>query len=351
MRDKSLFILKSLKEVAVKRPLRDIVEHLDFLIHVALPDDTTVALGHVARLPADIQMMHGNKTLLDIGARTHFCGAAQQNAHIAGAHFGEQCGLFRFGVSTVDELHLAFRHPGGNQLLANIIVDIEVAIVFRGREIAEHKLCQLLIFSVLPELQHVLHTDVEFAVRVIREHRVHQADIQTNFSAIVGDAQHIVNGRIHIAGVNLGGAFAQFLHHCFLDLGRFYDHSFKLCIRHRKMQLVAGLDVCYFFEHRHQFGQIKELGKSCSGAIPSTFGGKLNCGGGLSKGRCPAVEVRQLFLLEGAVLQVAHEGVQLRHAIADRGTGRKHHAAPTGDFIQIAAFAEHIAGFLRFTGG
>ena len=137
LRDKSLFILQGLIEVAVERALCNVVEHLDFLVHIALPDDTTVALGHVTGLPADIQMMHCHKTLLDIGACAHLCGAAQQNAHIAGAHFGEQCGLFRFGIGGMNKLDLAFRYSGSNQLLANIIVDVEIAIVFRGREVAE----------------------------------------------------------------------------------------------------------------------------------------------------------------------------------------------------------------------
>ena len=295
--------------------------------------------------------MHCHKTLLHIGSCAHFCGAAQQDTHITGAHFREQCSLFRFGVGVVDELDFAFRHTGSNQLLANIIVDIEIAIVFGCREVAEQKLRQLLVFTFLPDLQDVPHTDVQLAVRVIREHRVHQADIQTDFSAIVGDAQHIVHGRIHIAGVNLGGTSAQFLHHCFLGLGRFHDHGFKLCIWHRQMQLVRCLDVGNLLEHRHQFRQIEKFCKSRSGAIPSTFGRKLDGGGGFAKGRCPAVEVRQHLLLEGAVLQIPHDRVQFRHAIGHRRSGRKNYAAPTGDLIQIAALSEHIRRFLCFTGG
>ena len=351
MRDKSLFILKGLEEVRIERALCNVVEHLDFLVHVALPDNATVALGHVAGLPADIQMMHCHKTLLDIGTCAHLCGTAQQNTHIAGTHFGEQCGLFRFGVGVVDELDFVFRHTGGNQLLANIIVDVEIAIVFRGREVAEQELGQLLVFAFLPDLQDVAHTDVQLAVRVIREHGVHQADIQTDFSAIVGDAQHIIHGRIHIARVNLGGASTQFLHHCFLGFGRFYDHSFKLRIRHRQMKLVGSLDVCNFFEHRHQFRQIEEFCKPGARTVAGSFGRKLDGGGGFTKGRCPTVKVGQLFLLESAVLQVAHDRVQFGHGIADRGAGRKNNSAPACNLIQIAALAEHIAGLLRFAGG
>ena len=64
-----------------------------------------------------------------------------------------------------------------------------------------------------------------------------------------------------------------------------------------------------------------------------------------------AVEVGQLFLLEGAVLEIPHDRVQLGHGIAHGRARGKHHAPPAGDLIQIATLAEHIAGFLRFAGG
>ncbi len=68
--------------------------------------------------------------------------------------------FFRFGVGIVDELDLVFRHTGGDQLFANIVINIKIPVIFRGGEIAEHKLGQLLVFALLPDLQHILHTDV-----------------------------------------------------------------------------------------------------------------------------------------------------------------------------------------------
>ena len=59
----------------------------------------------------------------------------------------------------------------------------------------------------------------------------------------------------------------------------------------------------------------------------------------------------QLFLLQGAVLEVPHDRVQLGHGVAHRGASSEHHATPAGDLVQIAALAEHIAGFLGFAGG
>ena len=295
--------------------------------------------------------MHRHKPGLDVGAGSHFCCAAQQHTHLSAAYLGEQCRLFCFGICVVDELDLVFRHTGSDQLFANIIVHVKVAVVFRSGEVAEQKLCQLLVFAIFPDFQHVLHTDVQLAVGVVRQHGVHQANIQADLTPIVGDAEHIIHGRIHRAGVDICGTFAQFLHHFLLNFGRLCHHRFKLRFGNRQMKLVRGFNVRNLLEHGHQFREVEELGKSRSRPIACTFGGKLDGGGGLTKGGCPAVEVGQLFLLQGAVLEVAHDRVQLGHGIAHGRSRGEHHAAPAGDLIQIAALAEHIGRFLRLAGG
>ena len=209
----------------------------------------------------------------------------------------------------MDELDLVLRHTGSDQLFANVIVHVKVAIVFRGGEVAEQKLGQLLVLALLPDLQHVPHTDVQLAVGIVRQHGVHQANVQANFAPIVGDAEHIVHGRIHDAGVDICGTFAQFLHHFLLNFGRLCHHRFKLCFGHRQMELITGFNVGHFLEHGHQLREIEELGEPGTGPVAGAFGSKFNGGGGLAKGGCPAVEVGQLFLLEGTVLQIAHDRV------------------------------------------
>jgi len=251
----------------------------------------------------------------------------------------------------VNKLDLVFWNPSGNQLFANVIVDVEVTVIFRGGEVAEQKLCQLLIFALIPDLQHVPHTDVQLAVGVVGQHGVHQAHIQANLAPIVGDTEHIVHGGIHDAGVDICGTFAQFLHHFLLNFRGLCHHGFKLRFGHRQMELVGCFNVHNLLEHGHQFREVEELGKSRPRPIPSTFGGKFDGSGGLAKGGCPAVKVGQFFLLQGAVLEVAHDRVQLGHGVAHWGAGGEHNATPAGDLIQIATLSEHIAGFLGFAGG
>ena len=117
------------------------------------------------------------------------------------------------------------------------------------------------------------------------------------------------------------------------------------------MELVGCFNVRNLLEHGHQFREVEELGEPGASTVARTLRRKFDGGGGLAKGGCPAVEVGQLFLLEGAVLQVAHDRVQLGHGVAHGRSRGKYHATPAGDLIQIATLAEHIAGFLRFAGG
>ena len=149
--------------------------------------------------------------------------------------------------------------------------------------------------------------------------------------------------------MNFGGTFTQRLHHVFLDVRGLDHHRLKFCFGYRKMQLVTGLDVCCFLEHRHQFGQVEKFGepRSCpvAGALRSQFNGCR----GLTKSRCPCVKVSQPFLLQGVVLEITHQGVHLGHAVADGSACCKNNASPSSDLIEVAAFTKHITGLLCVT--
>ena len=112
------------------------------------------------------------------------------------------------------------------------------------------------------------------------------------------------------------------------------------------MKLVRGFNVGDLFEHIHQLREIEELCKTGARTVSGTLRCKLDGRTGFTKGRCPAIEMRQPFLLKCAVLQIAHDRVQFRHGVAHRGSCCEHHAAPTCDFVHIAALAEHIRRFL-----
>ena len=51
--------------------------------------------------------------------------------------------------------------------------------------------------------------------------------------------------------------------------------------------------------------------------------------------------------LKCAVLQVAHDGIELHHAVGNGCAGGKSDALSSGDLIQILALHEHVRTFLR----
>ena len=85
--DEFLLVFHELIQIGIKSPLRDIPEDLNLWIHVALPHNTAQPLSKVGRTPRTIQIMEGNKPILDIGACAHLLGAAHEDTHLTGAHF------------------------------------------------------------------------------------------------------------------------------------------------------------------------------------------------------------------------------------------------------------------------
>ena len=150
--------------------------------------------------------------------------------------------------------------------------------------------------------------------------------------------------------MNGGSAFRQHTYHFLLILGRMHDHGFIVRFRPGQIQLIRRLDIRDFREQLHQFGKIEKLCEPSTGAIASTFRSKLDRRCGLPKRGSPAIELTEGLLLQRSVLQITLHGVQFRHGIAHRRTGRKHNPASAGHFIHVPALQEHITGLLRFRG-
>ena len=127
---------------------------------IALTDDSAIALGHIRRTPAYIQMMHRHKQRLDVGASSHLCSAAQQHTHLSAAYLGEKFGFLVLRICVVDELDLLFGHTGVEQLGANIIIDVERTVPLGSRHIAENQLGQLLLLGVVPDAQDVVDAGI-----------------------------------------------------------------------------------------------------------------------------------------------------------------------------------------------
>ena len=174
-------------------------------------------------------------------------------------------------------------------------------------------MCQLVGFTIIPDIVDVLHTEIDLTRRVIRKIGIYYSLVKPEFASVAGYAQHIVNRRIDRPCMNLRRPLGKFLHHRLLNLRRFRDHIVVNRLRNRKMKLIGGLNVRHFLEDIHEFRKIEELRKPGSRSVSGPFRRKLNCGRCFAECTCPRIEMIEVFLLQCVPLQVAHHREKFGH--------------------------------------
>jgi len=97
----------------------------------------------------------------------------------------------------VDKPYLLGRDTTGNQFFTHIIVDVECAVILRSGEVAEHKLRSFCVGVFLPDTVHIVDTGVDFAVRVVWQHRVNHSLVEGKFTPVIRDFEHIINIRLY----------------------------------------------------------------------------------------------------------------------------------------------------------
>ena len=342
---------------------------------VALTLDTPLSLGKVSGSPRTIQIMKCHQTVLHIGACAHLGGAAQKDTNLTGTDFREQLLFPHFGIGFMDKSDLVGRHPLGNEFLTNIVIYRKGRFLFRQRHsafqcvkqwiiqrfrrlacrsfglwcrnVAEHQLGQLVSFAVPPDLHDVVHTLIDLCSGFVRQHLVDDPLVKPQLTAIRGNLEHVILGRVNSSAVYQRCTLRKSFDHFLLMFGRLRHDVVVLHFRGRQIQLIGSLNVGHFFEQVHQLRQIKELAESRSCPVAGAFRCQLQCCDGLPKSGSPAVEVGHVQLLQAFILKITLHGVKLGHGVADRCAGGKDHATVSGDLIHIAALGKHIGGFLR----
>ena len=135
----------------------------------------------------------------------------------------------------MDEGDFFRRDAHGNELCTDVIVHGKLLILrsggpLGGGNIAEHQLRQPLIHALLPDPVDVTDAGIDFASRIVRQHGIDQSLIQAQLSAVAGDLQHVVNGRINITAVYFGCAFRECLYQLRLLFGGLHYYRFKVCL-------------------------------------------------------------------------------------------------------------------------
>ena len=163
-------------------------------------------------------MVQGDQLFLHIGARAHLLRGTEKHPDLAAADFPEQLLFLDLGVCSVDIGYLFSRYTHGDQLVPNGVIDVEMSIVMRSREVTEDHLGRALIGGALPDLKDILRTGDYLAGLALRQQLVHQPLIQRQLAPIVGDDQHIVLRGIDHAPTHLFSALGQPVHHFLLQL-------------------------------------------------------------------------------------------------------------------------------------
>ena len=120
----------------------------------------------------------------------------------------------------MDKPYLLGRNATGNQLLPNIIIDIECAVILRGGQVAENKLSSLCVGVFLPDTVHIVDTGVDLAVWVIGQHRVNHSLVEGKFTPVIRDFEHIVDVRLDKPCPHFFSSLCKPCHHIGLDFTR-----------------------------------------------------------------------------------------------------------------------------------
>ena len=202
LRNKFLLVLQRLVKVSVKSAFRHILVDLNLFVSVALADDAPISLCHIGRTPAHIQVMDSHKQVLAVGASPHLLRGAEQHPHLTRAHFSKEFFFLYLVVRVMDKSNFFCRNPPCNQLRLDVVIDIKRTVIFWGAHITEQELRQTAFLSFLPYPEHISHTGIELAVRIVRQKRIHQPLVKPDFSAIRSNFEHIVLGRINLPAVD-----------------------------------------------------------------------------------------------------------------------------------------------------
>ena len=106
-------------QISVKRVFGYITVDMHVGIGIALPHNAACPLFQISRTPGTIKIVAGNQPVLYVGACAHLGCAANQNAHLAGAHFCKQILFLNVGFGVMNESDLIGRYAAGDQFIAS----------------------------------------------------------------------------------------------------------------------------------------------------------------------------------------------------------------------------------------
>ena len=247
-------------------------------------------------------MMQSNQSLLNVGSRTHFLRAAEQDTDFARADGTEQSQLRVVRIIILNEGDFIFRDAQAFQFVGHVPINGKATVLRRG-QIAKHKLRQTIILRCLPNPMNVFHGEIHFALRIVRQAGFHQAQIQRGLAAFGGDFEHVVFAGINAPAFQRLGAAAQTFDKLFQfrRCRRIADGRFlALQFRAREIEHLRGLHVRRLPENLHQLRHIDEPREAGVQPVARAVRGKFHRRHRLAERGRPGIKVIQVMFFKSS---------------------------------------------------
>ena len=110
----------------VEGALRDVTvlayRDAPFLVLVSLPDEPTVALLNVRRLPGCIEVMNSVEAFLHVESGSRLAGRTDKHPNLPAVHVLRELLLLGIGVVVMDEGDFAGRDTTSKEFIPNVLV-------------------------------------------------------------------------------------------------------------------------------------------------------------------------------------------------------------------------------------
>ena len=354
--------------------------------------------------------MLNNQLLLDVDAHAHQLRRAQQDADLTRVHLGEQGLASDIRVRLVDDGDLILGDAAGDQLRPHVLVEIESRCVpvrlvlrgpaplcllilagvgvlvlvhkgvggvcdaaardgaretlqlvhlHRGEPIGKHKLRSLVGLVLLPNLEHVVRSDVDLGLGVIGQVRVyeprierprrahpHRDDRDPRVFAALAPLQIVPHVRDpeNVVLDLLGGLVL-------LDLHQLAKLALALDLGHVEPQfLVADRHVKTGADHVDQLGDIHELIEPRH-ALEAARPRELHARRCLTERVGEVIERDDIVLIEHVRGKQLQHDIRLGHRVRDGRPRRPDHVATARAVVDDVGFHLHPHRLLAESGG
>ena len=172
----------------------------------------------------------------------------------------------------MDKAYLFDRDTSLGEFPPNIIIDVKTAVAFRSVYFSEYKLfcfrvCLFLLYTI-----DFVHSIFNLAVWVIWQHRVNHSLVESKFTPVIRDFEHIVDVRLDKPCTDFLGSFRKVSDHFGLYLAWLGLDIMVIDLWHGELEHIGSLNIRNLTEHLHKLWQVIEFCKSRLSTVVRTLG-------------------------------------------------------------------------------